>query len=94
MTTEHLFQGTLAWRGKVAGGMAGSLMIRSIERSERIYNAMLARGYQGQMRVLQEPTIESRDLLALAGGALFLAVLLAAPDARLPRAVLAGGAAE
>ena len=69
--------GTLAWRGKVAGRMAGSLMIRSIERSERIYNAMLARGYQGQMRVLQEPTLGSRDLLALAAGGLFLAILLA-----------------
>jgi cobalt/nickel transport system permease protein len=70
--------GTLAWRGKVAGRMAGSLMIRSIERSERIYNAMLARGYQGQMRVMQEPKIESRDFLVLSVGLLSLATLLVA----------------
>ncbi|MBN1579653.1 MAG: cobalt ECF transporter T component CbiQ [Anaerolineae bacterium] len=35
---------TVWWRAKVLGGMIGSLFIRSYERSERIYNAMLSRG--------------------------------------------------
>jgi cobalt/nickel transport system ATP-binding protein len=39
--------GKLAWRAKVTGGMAGSLLVRSIERSERVYAAMLSRGYDG-----------------------------------------------
>ncbi|MEZ4622523.1 MAG: CbiQ family ECF transporter T component [Caldilineaceae bacterium] len=34
--------GSLLWRGQFAGRMAGSLMLRSFERSERIYNAMLS----------------------------------------------------
>jgi cobalt/nickel transport system permease protein len=36
---------TMWWRAKVLGGMIGSLFIRSYERSERIYHAMLSRGF-------------------------------------------------
>ena len=42
--------GSLIWRAKSAGGMAGSLFIRTLDRSERIYMAMLARGYDGEIR--------------------------------------------
>lgn len=42
--------GNLLWRARVAGGMVGSLFLRSYERSERVYAAMLARGYNGQFR--------------------------------------------
>lgn len=45
--------GRLLWRAQVAGGMIGSLFVRSYERSERVYLAMRARGYNGQMRTLQ-----------------------------------------
>ncbi|MGD2077264.1 MAG: cobalt ECF transporter T component CbiQ [Chloroflexota bacterium] len=57
--------GSLLWRGKVTGRMVGGLMLRSMERSERIYNAMLARGYQGQMRVLSRPHMGRQDYLIL-----------------------------
>jgi len=53
------------WRAKIAGNMAGQLFLRSYERSDRIYNAMLARGYQGQMRTLRAHTLTRRDWLAL-----------------------------
>ena len=39
--------GSLAWRARVTGGMAGSLLLRFHERSDRIYAAMLSRGYNG-----------------------------------------------
>lgn len=68
--------GTLWWRGKVAGQMAGSLMIRSFERSERIYNAMLARGYQGAMHTLDEPHLHPTDLAALTIMTLSLTIIL------------------
>ena len=42
--------GSIVWRAKSAGGMAGSLFIRTLDRSERIYMAMLARGYDGSIR--------------------------------------------
>jgi cobalt/nickel transport system permease protein len=56
--------------------MAGSLMIRSFERSERIYSAMLARGYQGQLQVLTQPQLQRRDRLALAIAILLFAIVL------------------
>jgi cobalt/nickel transport system permease protein len=43
---------SMIWQGKVAGSMVGSLFLRSLERSERIYDAMLSRGYDGKMRSL------------------------------------------
>jgi cobalt/nickel transport system permease protein len=55
--------GSLLWRAQVTGGMAGSLFLRSIERSERIYDAMVARGYDGEMRSLRSPVLGPRDVL-------------------------------
>jgi cobalt/nickel transport system permease protein len=45
---KHHPGGSIFWRGRVTGNMAGSLFLRSIERSERIYAAMLSRGYNGE----------------------------------------------
>jgi cobalt/nickel transport system permease protein len=42
--------GALLWRARVTGAMAGTLFLRGYERSERIYNAMLSRGYDGNIR--------------------------------------------
>jgi cobalt/nickel transport system permease protein len=54
--------GSVFWRARVTGGMAGSLFLRSIERSERIYDAMLARGYDGEVRSLRPPVLQLRDV--------------------------------
>lgn len=43
------------WRAGVAGHMVGSLFVRSLERSERVYAAMQARGYRGEHRFLDAP---------------------------------------
>ena len=66
--------GTFGWRARTAGSMIGSLFVRSAERSERVYAAMLARGYRGEMRVLDAPPLTRRALLwgALPVGALVL----------------------
>ncbi|BBB49788.1 cobalt ECF transporter T component CbiQ [Pelolinea submarina] len=42
--------GSVWWRAQVTGGMAGMLMLRSLDRSQRIYQAMQARGYDGEIR--------------------------------------------
>jgi cobalt/nickel transport system permease protein len=52
--------------------MVGSLMLRSIERSERVYQAMAARGYTGQVRSLARPQMRRQDYLALLGCAVLL----------------------
>lgn len=54
---------SVVWRAKVTGNMAGQLFLRSYERSDRIYNAMLARGYTGQLRTLNAHVMKSSDWL-------------------------------
>jgi cobalt/nickel transport system permease protein len=69
--------GSVMWRARVTGGMAGSLFLRSLERSDRIYNAMLSRGYDGETRLLPHPGISPGGWLALGGGLAVLGALLA-----------------
>jgi len=62
------------WQGQVAGAMAGSLFVRSLERSERVYLAMLARGYDGRIHLGQAPHMRRRDWTLLVLGLLALSV--------------------
>ena len=55
--------GRLVWRAQVAGGMVGNLFLRSYERSERVYAAMLARGYGGRETVMPRQPLPRRDVL-------------------------------
>jgi cobalt/nickel transport system permease protein len=60
--------GSIAWRARVAGGMAASLFLRSFERGERIYAAMLARGYDGEVRglpLVPLPTVQGMLLMGV-----------------------------
>jgi len=66
--------GSLTWRAHVTGGMAGILFLRGYERSERIYNAMLARGFDGSIRSLPLKPLSTAERLILI---LVLIVLLA-----------------
>jgi len=52
---------TLWWRAGIAGNMVGQLFMRSIERSDRVYQAMLARGYRGELLSLKSPQMRLRD---------------------------------
>jgi cobalt/nickel transport system permease protein len=56
--------GSIWWRAKVAGNMVGQLFLRSYERSDRVYNAMLARGYRGHFYTLNAHVMKSSDWLA------------------------------
>jgi cobalt/nickel transport system permease protein len=68
--------GSLVWRAQVTGGMAGSLFLRAFERSDRIYMAMLARGYDGEIRSEPLPGISSISWLILVLGLVILLTLL------------------
>ena len=68
--------GRLAWRARVTGGMAGSLFLRAIERSDRIYMAMVARGYDGEVRALPLPQLRRGQWALLFSGLAVLALLL------------------
>ena len=58
--------GGVLWRAKVAGNMAGQLFLRSYERSDRIYNAMLSRGYTGHLYTLNPHEMKSSDYFVTA----------------------------
>ena len=68
--------GSLAWRGRVTGGMAGNLFLRGFERGDRIYMAMVSRGYDGEVRALPVPKISTGNWLVLILGLVFIGILL------------------
>jgi len=67
---------SVLWQGKVAGAMIGSLFLRALERSERVYAAMLSRGYDGCMRSLTRFQMQQRDWISLGLTGLLLIVPL------------------
>lgn len=68
--------GSLGWRARVAGGMAGSLFLRAIERGDRIYLAMSSRGYDGEMRSFPlAPVPRAQRIVLFAGLAAFVTLL-------------------
>lgn len=73
--------GAVFWRAKIVGGMVGSLFVRSLARSERVYQAMASRGYTGELRWLDKPQTRRMDIVWL--GALILVLLLIQLWARL-----------
>ncbi len=75
-TIEGYRGGSLVWRARVTGTMAGTLFLRSLERSERIYHAMLSRGFDGEWRTIAHPRLQAREIAVGVGGGLVLAALV------------------
>lgn len=73
---------SVAWRAAVTGRMVGTLFLRAYERSERIYVAMLCRGYNGELLSLRQRPLSSAEQglllvgVALLAGIVFLTHLL------------------
>ena len=71
--------GSLRWRATVTGHLVGSLFLRSYERSERIYGAMQARGFDGELRYLPgSPVARTSIAVGLTAIGLLIAFELAA----------------
>jgi len=69
--------GSLLWRARVLGGMIGSLFLRSYERSERIYAAMLSRGFDGRIRTMRAKRLQPTDLMVSIASVAYLLALVA-----------------
>jgi cobalt/nickel transport system permease protein len=67
--------GSLGWRAGVAGHMAGQLLVRSLDRSDRVYQAMLARGYRGELLTIAPHAMRLVDWGALAVGLAAVVIL-------------------
>jgi cobalt/nickel transport system permease protein len=65
----------VAWRANVAGHMAGQLFLRSYERSDRVYNAMLARGYTGHLETINPHELRRVDYFTTALALMAILVL-------------------
>lgn len=67
--------GRLVWRARVTGGMVGNLFLRAFDRADRIYAAMLSRGYDGETRALPLPPLCAAERAALLAGLSVLTLL-------------------
>jgi len=67
--------GSVSWRARIAGHMAGQLFLRSYERSDRIYNAMLSRGYKGELMTIHPHHFHTSDWLIGAVAMLSLIIM-------------------
>ena len=54
------------WQAKPIAASAGALFIRSYERGERVYDAMISRGYTGAMPPLNHPAATAREWVTAA----------------------------
>lgn len=57
---------------RLLGSMLGTLLLRSFERAERMYQAMLSRGSSGEFPILAPRRFTWRDLAFLAGLGVFI----------------------
>ncbi len=53
--------------------LVGMLLLRGYERSQRVYQAMLMRGFDGRFRTIKELRMRRCDALAVAAAAIYLA---------------------
>jgi cobalt/nickel transport system permease protein len=56
---------SVLWRARVAGNMVGQLFLRSYERSDRVYQAMVARGFKGNFLTFTPHIMQPYDWFAL-----------------------------
>ncbi len=69
------YSGNWIWHSGVLGKIIGSLFLRSYERSERIYYAMLSRGYSGTMFAKKSQPLKISDWIFLSVSIPFLVVV-------------------
>jgi cobalt/nickel transport system permease protein len=67
--------GKLRWRATIAGHLVGTLFLRSIDRSERVYAAMHARGYSGEPRFLDSSSLRTGTIAVATTTVLFAYVV-------------------
>ncbi len=58
---------TIIWQASVVGRMMGSLFLRSLERSDRVYAAMQARGYDGHQPARTASRFTGSEIMLMAG---------------------------
>lgn len=73
------YGGRWLWQGTVVGHMVGTLFLRAHDRSERVYHAMLARGFTGTPPAGEAAPLPGCDRVFIAVGGLLVTILRLAP---------------
>lgn len=90
-TARTLRGGTGSPTLAVYGSLAGHLLLRAFERAERIHRAMLARGFDGEVRTLRSLAWRSSDTFFVAGWCAYFALARAVDLPQLLGRALTGG---
>jgi cobalt/nickel transport system permease protein len=61
---------------KWVGGRMGYTLVKTLDMSEKVHNAMVARGFTGDVRIMQDHRMRGRDYIALAACLAFSAALV------------------
>jgi cobalt/nickel transport system permease protein len=69
---SRCFGGKWIWHARAIGHMVGTLFLRSYERAERIYIAMLSRGYDGEFNRAGSQKFKTRDFVFISSVVLIL----------------------
>lgn len=64
---SRCYGGKWLWHSKIIGQMIGTLFLRSYQRGERVYVAMVSRGFEGQAVSLGKTRLRQADYLIVAG---------------------------
>ncbi|MDX9972797.1 MAG: cobalt ECF transporter T component CbiQ [FCB group bacterium] len=75
---SRCYGGRWLWQAKVVGQMIGSLFVRAHDRAERVYGAMVSRGFTGELPGGGAVSLRRRDY-AFFGTALVVSVMLRMP---------------
>lgn len=68
-------RGPLGWRWRSRAGLVGILFTRTLEQAERTHLAMMARGYDGTIRLLRPLQWRRQDTILLAATAVYLVIV-------------------
>ena len=77
---------------KVYGQLIGSLLIRTLDRAQRVSTAMLCRGYDGEVRILRPLEFTAADALHIAGWTVFFLLMRFVDAPELLGSMITGGA--
>jgi len=73
---------------RVFGSMAGNLLLRTLDRAQRIHLSMLCRGFDGTIRVLKHMKIGWREAVFVLGWSALFVIMRAVPLPRILGRVL------
>jgi len=72
--------------------IVGTLFLRTVERAERIYGAMLARGFRGDVPSMRRETFRPSDAIFVLAAGGFFSLCRFVPVPRMIGHLLRGGA--